>query len=184
MSTFHNRFITFLCENLIDEIVFFLAGDHANGTLYMDDGETYKYRDENDYAYWGFHFKKYFWGFPLRKWWEILGSMIFFTRLQMRTWRRKGNSTATFTSKRFTCVAPNSILEHAIFSLMVENLKDKADKYHLFRFHSRTAWLWIWSGDIPNDHRRTKRLRHTRIPNRYTYLVRISFLGVYFNMFL
>ncbi|PAV66715.1 hypothetical protein WR25_09916 isoform F [Diploscapter pachys] len=48
--------------NKEDPVVLYIAsnraGDHANGTLYIDDGETFKYRDENDYAYWGFHFKK------------------------------------------------------------------------------------------------------------------------------
>ncbi|KIH60843.1 hypothetical protein ANCDUO_08893 [Ancylostoma duodenale] len=33
------------------------GGDFANGTIYLDDGETYSYK-KGEYAYWGIIFKK------------------------------------------------------------------------------------------------------------------------------
>ncbi|VDO33383.1 unnamed protein product [Onchocerca flexuosa] len=44
-----------------DPITLYIAinfnGDHANGTIYMDDGETFEYRN-GQYFYWGFIYKK------------------------------------------------------------------------------------------------------------------------------
>ncbi|KHJ99467.1 hypothetical protein OESDEN_00546 [Oesophagostomum dentatum] len=44
-----------------DPITLYIAlntkGDHANGTIYLDDGETYGYK-KGEYAYWGIIFKK------------------------------------------------------------------------------------------------------------------------------
>ena len=34
-------------------------GDFANGTIYLDDGESYSY-EKGDFAYWGFTFKRLF----------------------------------------------------------------------------------------------------------------------------
>uniref|UniRef100_A0A8R1DKZ6 Glycoside hydrolase family 31 N-terminal domain-containing protein n=1 Tax=Caenorhabditis japonica TaxID=281687 RepID=A0A8R1DKZ6_CAEJA len=48
-------------DNHEKPIVLYIAvnqkGDHANGTIYLDDGESYAY-ENGDYAYWGFTFKK------------------------------------------------------------------------------------------------------------------------------
>ncbi|KAI6229837.1 Glycosyl hydrolase family 31 protein [Aphelenchoides fujianensis] len=35
-----------------------LNRDFANGTLYLDDGESFAYQTDNDYMYWGYTFKK------------------------------------------------------------------------------------------------------------------------------
>jgi alpha 1,3-glucosidase len=35
-----------------------LNSDFANGTLYLDDGETFDYQRESNYMYWGYTFKK------------------------------------------------------------------------------------------------------------------------------
>ncbi|RCN53741.1 hypothetical protein ANCCAN_00235 [Ancylostoma caninum] len=44
-----------------DPITLYIAtnakGDFANGTIYLDDGETYSYK-KGEYAYWGIIFKK------------------------------------------------------------------------------------------------------------------------------
>ncbi|KAL3097089.1 hypothetical protein niasHS_002805 [Heterodera schachtii] len=45
-----------------DPITLYIAAmadrEFANGTLYLDDGETHNYRDKNEYLYWGFTYKK------------------------------------------------------------------------------------------------------------------------------
>lgn len=41
----------------IDYTEKFLQGDYANGTIYMDDGETFDYKNGH-YFYWGFIYKK------------------------------------------------------------------------------------------------------------------------------
>lgn len=35
-----------------------LNNDFANGTLYLDDGETFDYKKSSSYMYWGYTFKK------------------------------------------------------------------------------------------------------------------------------
>lgn len=49
-------------DNHEQPIILYIAvnqkGDFANGTIYLDDGESYAY-ENGDYAHWGFTFKKY-----------------------------------------------------------------------------------------------------------------------------
>uniref|UniRef100_A0A914NGQ0 Glycoside hydrolase family 31 N-terminal domain-containing protein n=1 Tax=Meloidogyne incognita TaxID=6306 RepID=A0A914NGQ0_MELIC len=45
-----------------DPITLYIASEldreFANGTIYMDDGESHNYKDKNEYLYWGFVYKK------------------------------------------------------------------------------------------------------------------------------
>lgn len=45
-----------------DPITLYIASElereFANGTIYLDDGETHNYKDQNEYLYWGFTYKK------------------------------------------------------------------------------------------------------------------------------